>query len=257
MNIVVKSALVGAALVVGYACATPVEIVDDVLPSDPSDFGDGGLALAGTGGGAGEAQGGTGGSGVPAGGTGTGIGGASAGTGMQASAGSGGLPVGTGGTGAGLGGATAQGGAGGAAAGGTGGAAAGTGGAAAGTGGAAAGTGGAAGTVGTGPTGTFDPAACDFADVTGCETLTCLAACSTTDGGSCRTRCEALITCVSTDADCVISEADPLCAARNVGAANACTNQADSAGGADTTTTTQPAFVARRFVECICSVPRP
>jgi hypothetical protein len=255
MNIIVKSALAGAALVVAYACATPVEIAGDVLPSDPSDFGDGGLPLAGTGGGAGAAQGGTGGSGVPAGGTGSGISGASGGTGMQASAGSVGLPVGTGGTGAGLGGATAQGGAGGAAAG-AGGSAAGVGGSVAGTGGAA-GTAGTGGTVGTGATGTFDPAACDFADVTGCETLTCLAACSTTDGGSCRTRCEALITCVSTDADCVISEADPLCAARNVGAANACTNQADSAGGADTTTTTQPAFVARRFVECICSVPRP
>jgi hypothetical protein len=251
MNIVVKSALTGAALVVAYACATPVEISDDVLRSNPSDFGDGGLPLAGTGGGAGAAQGGSGGSGVPAGGSGAGVGGASAGAGMQVSAGAGGLPIGVGGTGgAGAGGATAQGGVGGTAAGAGG--APGTAGAA-----GAAGTAGNAGTTGTGAVGTFDPAACDFEDVTGCETLTCLAACSTTDGGSCRTRCEALITCVSTDADCVISEADPLCAVRNGGTPNACTQQADSAGGAATTQTTQPAFVAREFVECICSVPRP
>jgi hypothetical protein len=263
MNIVLKSALVGAALIVAHACATPVEIVDDVLPSDPSDFGDGGLPLAGTGGGAGAAQGGTGGSGVPAGGTGTGIGGASAGTGMQASAGSGGLPVGTGGTGAGLGGATAQGGAGGAP-GGAGGAAAGTGGAAAGTGGAAAGTGGAAG---TGPTSTFDATQCDFEDPAGCEALTCQAVCPTNDGGSCLTRCNTVITCVSGEeatnpgASC-ITEADPLCGARVQGQAKACTTAVEPAGGANPAAPTgtgnpQPSFVARRFVECICSVPRP
>jgi hypothetical protein len=174
---------------------------------------------------------------------------------MQVSAGAGGVPIGAGGTlgaGAGAGGAaggTAQGGTSGVAAG-----AGGAGGAAAGTGGAAAGTGGVGG---TGAAATFDPAACDFDDVDGCDTLTCLAACSTTDGGDCRRRCEAVIDCVSTDDDCVISEADPLCAVRNGGAVNTCTAVTDSAGGANTTQVTQPAFVARQFVECICSVPRP
>ena len=38
---------------------------------------------------------------------------------------------------------------------------------------------------------------------------------------------------------------------------NTCTTLADSAGGANTTQTTQPSFVARQFVECVCSSPRP
>jgi hypothetical protein len=256
MNIVVKSALAGAVVVVAHACATPVEIADDVLPVDPSTFGDGGLPPAGAGGGggggaSGTAQSGTGaatgGSGVAAGGTaggvGAGVGGASAGSGMQAAAGASTLPVGTGGTATGVGGATAQGGVGGAAGSP----------ATAGTGGTPA----AAGTTGTGETGVFDAASCDFDDLTGCEDLACLAACPTNDGGSCSTRCQTLITCVTTDPECTITEADPLCATRIGGAAAACTAEADSAGGATTTQTTAPSFVARRLVECICSVPRP
>jgi hypothetical protein len=249
MNIVVKSALAGAVVVIAYACATPVEIVDDVLRVDPSTFGDGGLPLAGAGG-AGGASGtsqggtgaGTGGSGVAAGGTGGGVGGASAGSGMQASAGAGTLPVGTGGTATGVGGATAQGGAAGGAPGTP----------------ATAGTGGTPAAAGTGATGgVFDAASCDFDELTGCEDLACLAACPTNDGGSCSTRCQTLITCVATDPACAISEADPLCAARVGGTPAACTQEADAAGGATTTQTTAPAFVARQFVECICSVPRP
>ena len=53
------------------------------------------------------------------------------------------------------------------------------------------------------------------------------------------------------------TQADPLCAARNGGMTSPCTNMADSAGGANTTQTTQPAFVAKQFVNCMCSVPRP
>jgi hypothetical protein len=253
MNIVVKCALAGAALTCAYACANPVEITGDVLRVDPSSFGDGGVLLGGAAGstdqggagGTGGTSSGTGGSG---GGTGTALGG-TGGAGMPVGlSGAGGVPIGAGGSVGGGTGGTAQGGAGGA-----GGAAAGTGGAAAGTGGAAAGTG---GTGGTGTTAAFDPESCDFEDLAGCEDLTCEAACSTTDGGSCRTRCEALITCVTTDPACSITEADPLCAARVNGNPAACTQEADSAGGANTTQATQPAFVARELVECVCSVPR-
>jgi hypothetical protein len=43
----------------------------------------------------------------------------------------------------------------------------------------------------------FDAASCDFEDVTGCEALTCEAACPTNDGGSCFVRCSNVIDCVS------------------------------------------------------------
>jgi hypothetical protein len=251
MNFVVKSALAGAVLIVAHACATPVEIADDVLPVDPNVFGDAGLPPASAGAASMTARAGADGTGIGVGAsggttsTGTGVGGTSAGSGMQAAAGSNGIaPVGPGGSGTSVGGAAALGGTGGASAG------------AAGTP-AAAGAGGSAGSVGSAGSGAqaaFDPGACNFDDVTGCEDLTCLAGCAPNDGGgSCSTRCETLITCVTTDPDCTITEADPLCAARVNGVATACTQEADAAGGANTTQTTQPSFVARQFVECICS----
>jgi hypothetical protein len=252
MNILVKSALAGVVLVIAYACANPVEIEGDVLKVDPSAFGDAGVTPAAAGGPSGAAQSGTGagiaGSGLSAGST--GVGGAGTGSSMQAAAQTGALPVGTGGTRTGVGGATAQGG--------TGSVPGGAGGvpAAAGTGGtpAAAGTGGT-GAQGTGPA-VFDPASCDFDDTSGCEDLTCLAACSTTDGGYCRTSCQTLVTCVTTDPACTITAADPLCAVRAGGTPTACTSEAESGGGANPTQATQPAFVAREFIRCICSVPR-
>jgi len=256
MNIVSKRVLAGAAVIVAYAyaCANPVDISGDVLLSDPSDFGDAGV-FAGAGGGAsagsggdvggsaGEApQGGTAGSGTPAGGTGgssSGIAGTGGGSGGTAQVGLGGS-TGLGGTGGGTGG-SASGGASGASQGGT-----------AGTGGttATAGTGGVAGQP------VFDANACDFDDVTGCEDLACAQACPPNSGTYCQTTCEALLTCVSTDPACTVSEADPLCAARNGGTESACTGVADSGGGANSTNVTSPAFIARQLVECLCSTPR-
>jgi hypothetical protein len=116
---------------------------------------------------------------------------------------------------------------------------------------ATAGTGGVAGEP------VFDASACDFEDLTGCEELACAQACPPNSGTYCQTSCEALLACVSTDAACTISEADPLCAIRNGGAENACTPEADSAGGAESTQPTSPAFIARQLVECLCSTPRP
>jgi hypothetical protein len=250
MNIVVKSALASAALAFGYACATPVEI-DDVQVVDPGAFGDAGL-LGGAGGGMGQ-------SGASQGGTGAGVGGAASGSGGAGGAGIGGMPVGLSGSGglpvAGAGGS----GVGGAGSGGSGGAA-----------GAAAGAGGAAGTAGTGGTGSsavFDAASCDFADTTGCDTLTCQARCPTNDGGSCSNRCVAVVDCVSEDvasnpdAPC-LTEDDPLCGGRDGGQPRACTTVVEPAGGPNPSAPTgtqapQPSFVARGFVECICSLPRP
>jgi hypothetical protein len=245
MNIAVKSALAGLVVVIAHGCATPVEIADDVLPAE---FGDAGPpAGAGGAGGGAAGRGGTGstpgGAGVTSGGSsgagvgGAGVGGSSGGSGMQAAAGTA-VPGGAGGSAAGAGGAPALGGA-------------------AGTAGAAGATASIGGAAGTGTAVVFDPGACDFDDPSGCDDLACAAACPTGDGGSCSSRCQTLVTCVTSDPDCSITEDDPLCAARINGAATACTQEADAAGGANTTQTTQPAFVARRFVECICSVPRP
>jgi hypothetical protein len=259
MNIVVKSALASAALAFGYACATPVEI-DDVQEVDPDAFGDAGL-LGGAGGGAGQ-------SGASQGGTGAGLGGTASGSGGAGGAGIGGMPVGLSGSGglpvAGAGGS----GVGGASGGGSGGAA----GSAAGAGGAAgtagtAGTAGAAGTAGSGSSAVFDPASCDFDDTTGCDTLTCQARCPTNDGGSCSNRCVAVVDCVSEDvasnpdAPC-LTEDDPLCGGRDGGQPRACTTVVEPAGGPNPSAPTgtqapQPSFVARSFVECICSLPRP
>jgi hypothetical protein len=241
MNIVVKSALASAALAFGYACATPVEI-DDVQVVDPGAFGDAGL-LGGAGGGMGQ-------SGASQGGTGAGVGGTASGSGGAGGAGIGGMPVGVSGSGglpvAGAGG------------GGVGGGSGGTAGSAAGAGGAA----GTAGTAGTGSSAVFDPASCDFADTTGCDTLTCQAACPTNAGDYCLTSCVAIIECVTDqvaenpETSCVTA-ADPLCGRRDGAQTSACTTLVESAGGINATGANQPSFVARGFVECICSLPRP
>jgi hypothetical protein len=270
MNIVVKSAVASAVL--AYACANPVEIIDDVQVVNPSVFGD-----AGPGGGA---AGEMGQGGASRGGTGAGNGGSAPGTGGAGGAnlagmpvglaGAGGLPVaGAGGSGAGGAGTGSAGaGAGGAVTGGVGGAA----GASGGSAGAAAGAAGTTATAGTGAGATsavFDPASCDFGDTTGCDELGCQEGCPTNDGGDCARRCTSVIGCVSgqiennPDAPCV-TEADPLCGARLApnGNEKACTSVVEPAGGFDPPPPTgngnpQPSFVAREFVECICSVPRP
>src|SRR5690606_33775951 len=100
------------------------------------------------------------------------------------------------------------------------------------------------------------------------DDLTCQAACSTNDGGDCSRRCTAVVACASGEVPddpnlpCVPSEDDPLCGGRDQGLLRACTNTVESAGGFDPAPPTgagnpQPSFVARQFVECICSVPRP
>lgn len=267
MNIAVKSALISAALAFAHACATPVEIEDELVFATPNDF-DAGV-LGGAGGDVGQ-------SGASAGGAGAGLAGAASGTsgtggisGMPVGrAGASGLPAG-GASGGGAGGSSpgaAGAGAGGAASGGAAGSAAGTGGASgvAGAGGAVA-TGGTAGTGGTGGTGSapvFDASACDFADLTGCDTLACETRCPTNDGGSCLNRCVAVVDCVADQvaenpaASCVTAD-DPLCGGRDVGQPRQCTQLVETAGGTNATGANQPSFVAREFVECICSVPRP
>lgn len=129
---------------------------------------------------------------------------------------------------------------------------------------------GGAGSVGTGGAGAvsvFDPGACDFTDTTGCEALACEASCPTNDGNSCVSRCLPVVECVSDDvasngaATCV-TEGDPLCGARTNGTPNVCTNVVEPAGGPNPAAPTgngapQPSFVARQFIECMCSSPRP
>ncbi|HTV26016.1 MAG TPA: hypothetical protein VMG12_45270, partial [Polyangiaceae bacterium] len=130
-----------------------------------------------------------------------------------------------------------------------------------GSGGAAAGTG------GTGSAAVFDPSSCDFGDTTGCDTLTCQARCPTNDGNSCLNRCVAVVECVTDNvadnptAPCV-TEDDPLCGGRDAGQPRECTTTVEPAGGPNPNAPTgtqapQPSFVARQFVECICSAPRP
>jgi hypothetical protein len=260
MNIVVKSALVSAALALSYACATPVEI-DDVQVVDPNVFGDGGL-LGGAGGGTGQG-------GASQGGTGAGVAGSTSGAGGSPSgiagtpvgmSGAGGLPVGGAGTG---GGSTGVGGASVGAGGGAAGAAAGAGGTP-----GSAGSAGTAGTGGTGSSAVFTPSSCDFDDTEGCDDLTCQNACLPGDGNDCINRCTPIVTCVSNNvaanpaAPCV-TEADPTCGARsNSGTSNVCTNAVDQGGGPNPAAPAAgarpaPSFVARQFIECICSLPRP
>jgi len=255
MNIVSKRVLASAGLIVAYACATPVNISGDVQIADPGDFGDAGV-FAGAGGGASAGSGGSvggGAGGVAQAGTGgapVASSGGSLGLGGRAGTGTGGTPP------VGAGGVAPLAGAGGSPSGGSS-----SGGAPATTGGSggevgSAGTSAAAGTGSVGDEPVFAAASCDFDDLSGCEDLTCEQVCPTNDGGSCVTRCEPVVDCVATNAACV-TEADPLCGRRNQGAPNVCTTVVEPAGGPDTTQATQPAFVARQLVECLCSTPRP
>lgn len=232
MKILSQCALAGVLFSVAQACATPVEISDDIQEVNPDSLGDSGVPGGGQGSG-----GSAGNDGLGQGGSGQG--GASGG-GSSGSSGAAGQPGGAGGTLGGGGAAGAPGGAGGA-----------PGGA-----GGAAGAAGTAGTGGTTATSVFDPAECDFESITGCETFACVNACPAGQGTYCTTACNAIVTCVSETEPLCATEQDPICGARNGGAESECTPEADSAGGATTTDANQPAFKARRFIQCLCSVPR-
>lgn len=111
----------------------------------------------------------------------------------------------------------------------------------------------------TGEPPVFDPAACDFGDLTGCESTTCAAACRANAGSFCLETCTAIIDCVSEAHElgiCELTEEDPLCAARNAGSQNVCTTEVERGGGA-IPQPELPSFVARQLVHCLCSTPRP
>jgi hypothetical protein len=232
MKILSQCALVSALFI--PACATPLEIKDDVLPVDPSSFGDAGPSGAGNGGSSrGGGAGLAGRAGVAQGGTGAGLAGTGSG---QAGAGVGGQTAGGfGGTGAGAGGTTAGNGAGGAAAG-------------AGAGGAGAG--------GTGAQGTFTPSSCSFDNQTGCEAFGCQN-CPANSGSYCADNCPPIIQCVLVDNLGCSTAQDPLCGARTGNTGNACLAFVESFGGDSNPPPGSPAFVARELVNCVCTVPRP
>jgi hypothetical protein len=100
----------------------------------------------------------------------------------------------------------------------------------------------------------LDPAACDFGTTEGCEQLACETACPTNVGSFCLTACSRILTCVSSDVLC-ITAADPLCAQRTNGTPSACTSAVEQGGPA--TNPTSPSAIARAFIECLCSQPRP
>jgi hypothetical protein len=240
-------ALVSSALVLGmaYACATPVEIHDcplgasaadcDVLLYQPSDFetadagvriGAGGSEVSPSGGSAGINQT------PPAGGA--------AGTGSPPSGGSAGQGVAGSGQSAGAGGAS---------------------GGSGGTAGSGAGTGGVAGTAGSSAAGAggttaqsnFNPAACNFNVLTGCEALACASACPA-NNSNCLARCPQIITCVSGTPSC-ITEADPMCGVPITSPMfmnNVCTSIVQQSGNVDTTDPNAPAFRARALIQCLC-----
>jgi hypothetical protein len=101
----------------------------------------------------------------------------------------------------------------------------------------------------------FDPAACDFVSTTGCEQLTCDSACAGDLSGFCLDRCQVILECVL-QSNCA-SQADPLCAVRTQGQPNFCSVVVEQGGGLNASNPTSPVVVARRLVECSCSVPRP
>lgn len=281
MKIVTQCALSGAFFGLALACANPVEVTGcsqnqansncDVILAAPSDFGaDAGIS---TGSDASVSDG------LVSSSAGSNAGGSSSaelGSGnrppLQQTGGAGGNTGMTSGTATGNAGTNA-GGAAGASAAGAGGAAAtaGAGGASGGAGGASGGAPGTAGTSGTaGTTGTagagavsnpnFDVASCDFTVTTGCDALNCATACPANMGSYCTDNCPKIVTCVSTAAEdptasSCITAADPLCAQRTNGTAKACTTVVENGG--NQTNPTQPSAVARAFVECICSKPRP
>lgn len=230
MKIVSQHALAGVLFSVAQACATPVEIADDIQEVNPDSLGDSGVPSGGQGSGGSAGNGGTG-----QGGSGqSGAGGA----GSSGASGAGGQLGGAGGT-TGGGGAAGASGAGGALTGGAGGAA------------------GAAGTGGTGSEAVFDPEACDFDIITGCEALACTTACPPNMGTYCADTCNAIVTCVADSTPLCATEADPVCGIRTGGVDNECTPQTDSGGGAPNTNQNSPTFKAQAFIECVCSVPRP
>jgi hypothetical protein len=247
MKNVSQWALISPALVLGiaYACATPEEIRDcpvgttrtdcdvTIVPFSEFEGADASVEVAQGGSDGLSPSGGSSGSNTnpPAGGAaGTSPPPPSGGSAGQGAAGSG--------QAAGAGGAS----------GGTAGSGAGTGG---GAGSGAAGTAGTAGAGGTTAQSTFNPAACDFDDTTGCQNLGCICA-----GEQCGARCTNIVQCLKDNITC-ITASDPLCAARTAGAPNLCTAQVDTGGGANTTDPNQPAAIVRALVNCVCSDPRP
>ena len=233
-------ALISAGLVgIAYACATPQEVSGcqpgtntpncDVILEQASAF-EGDASVA---------QGGSEGTSPSGGSSGTGSttppAGGAAGTGSPPSGGSAGQGAAGSGQNAGAGGAS----------GGTAGSGAGTGGAA-GTG--AAGTAGTAGAGGTTAQSNFNPAACDFANRTGCEAQACATACN---GNYCTTNCPLIISCVAANPTCVTAQ-DPMCGTpfQNPYMDNKCTSQVNSSGNPATAGT--PAAVALALINCLC-----
>jgi hypothetical protein len=231
MKILSQCALAGVLFSVASACATPVELPDDLQQVDPNALRDGGVPGGGSGGSAGNGAIGQGGSGQ------SGFGGTASG----GRGGAGGQPGGVGGT-TGGGGAAGASGAGGSLAGGAGG---------------AAGAAGTAGTGGTGSASVFDPEACDFENVAGCEAFACAQACPPNMGTYCTNTCTALVTCVSGTTPVCASEQDPVCGTQSGGVDSECTFEANQGGGAATTDVNSPTFKARALIDCLCSVPRP
>lgn len=102
----------------------------------------------------------------------------------------------------------------------------------------------------------FDPNACDFADMQGCETLTCEQACPPNMGTYCLDTCKLIIQCVS-GGMCTITASDPLCGRPTSDLEeNACTAEVGTGGGVDSIDPGSPSYKARAFVECACTTPR-
>jgi hypothetical protein len=234
--------------VLPYACATPVEIADDVQIVDSFDGGVvAGASSAGSAGSAGT-PGGSGASGA-AGGSGS----ANAGSANNGGSANGGSANG---------GSTNNGGSanGGSAQSGSGGASGAAGNTAMGGTTALGGTGGVDAAGGVGGDGTdppepvFDPDACDLSDRGGCEDLACEVLCP---AQQCGTRCTDIVTCIEANPGCS-TEADPTCGIRigPMSTPNVCTSVVEPGGGANAPAD-QPAGVVRELMECVCSVPRP
>jgi len=242
-------ALISASLVgIAYACATPEEITGcqpgtsspdcDVILAQASDFA-GPDASVGQGGSAGSSPSpGSAGAGNT---TPSAEGGAAA-TSQPASGGSVGQGTAGSGQNAGAGGAS----------GGSAGSSAATGGAAGTTAsGGAAGTTANAGAGGTTAASTFNPAACDFTNRTGCEARACATVCPTNDGNYCSNNCQAIITCVAGAPSCITAQ-DPMCGtpSQNPFTPNTCTSQVNNSGNPATAGT--PASAALALVNCLC-----
>jgi len=236
-------ALISAGLVaIAYACATPEELTGcqpgpssancNIILAQASDFETD----------ASVAQGGSSDSPPSSGSAGTGSPppppGGAAGTSSTPPAG-GSAGQGAAGSGASAGAAGASGGAAGSGAAGTGGGAAGSG---------AAGTAGAGGTTGQS---SFNPAACNFTNRTGCEARACAAACPTGMGTYCLDNCQAIIACVAAAPACVTAQ-DPMCGvpSQNPYTENTCTPEVNNSGNPATAGT--PASVALALMNCLC-----